>query len=86
MTPFSTCSTRLRGPDFEKGRAFKANDQVFCASCRPDLADQAKVFRLLSPEMAIGVSLTSAWQLVPEASTSAIIVHHPAALYYMVKV
>jgi len=31
------------------------------------------------------VSLTSAFQLVPEASTSAIIVHHPAAMYYLVK-
>ena len=36
-------------------------------------------------EDAIGVSLTSAYQLVPEASTSAVIVHHPQALYYMVK-
>jgi len=43
------------------------------------------VFKLLSPEKAIGVELTSAWQLVPEASTSAIIVHHPAATYYLVK-
>ena len=34
---------------------------------------QAKVFKLLSPETAIGVELTSAWQLVPEASTSGLI-------------
>ena len=52
----------------------------------PDLADQAKLFTLLSPEPAIGVTLTSAYQLVPEASTSAIVVHHPAAMYYLVKV
>jgi 5-methyltetrahydrofolate--homocysteine methyltransferase len=31
------------------------------------------------------VTLTSAYQLVPEASTSAIIVHHPEAMYYMVR-
>jgi cobalamin-dependent methionine synthase I len=31
------------------------------------------------------VTLTSAFQLVPEASTSALIVHHPQALYYLVK-
>jgi len=31
------------------------------------------------------VTLTSAYQLVPEASTSAIIVHHPAAVYYLVR-
>src|SRR5262249_52459459 len=55
------------------------------SACR-DLADEAKMFALLKPEKAIGVTLTSAWQLVPEASTSAIIVHHPAATYYLVKV
>jgi 5-methyltetrahydrofolate--homocysteine methyltransferase len=57
----------------------------FGYSACPDLADQAKLFELLKPEDSIGVSLTSAWQLVPEASTSAVIVHHPQALYYMVK-
>jgi 5-methyltetrahydrofolate--homocysteine methyltransferase len=31
------------------------------------------------------VSLTSAYQLVPEASTTALIVHHPQASYYMVR-
>ena len=49
-------------------------------------ADQAKLFALLKPEQGIGVTLTSAYQLVPEASTSAIVVHHPAATYYLVKV
>jgi 5-methyltetrahydrofolate--homocysteine methyltransferase len=58
----------------------------FGYSACPDLADQAKLFTLLGPEKAIGVTLTSAYQLVPEASTSAIVVHHPAATYYMVKV
>ncbi len=65
----------------ERGKRYS-----FGYSACPDLADQAKLFRLLSPEQAIGVSLTSAYQLVPEASTSALIVHHPAAVYYMVKV
>jgi cobalamin-dependent methionine synthase I len=58
----------------------------FGYSACPDLADQAKVFALLGPEKAIDVTLTSAYQLVPEASTSAIVVHHPAATYYLVKV
>jgi 5-methyltetrahydrofolate--homocysteine methyltransferase len=58
----------------------------FGYSACPDLADQGKMFALLKPEKAIGVTLTSAWQLVPEASTSAIVVHHPAATYYLVKV
>lgn len=57
----------------------------FGYSACPDLADQAKLFALLKPEEAIGVSLTSAYQLVPEASTSAIVVHHPQALYYLVR-
>jgi 5-methyltetrahydrofolate--homocysteine methyltransferase len=68
------------GLDAERGKRYS-----FGYSACPDLADQAKVFRLLSPETAIGVSLTSAYQLVPEASTSAIIVHHPQAIYYLVK-
>jgi 5-methyltetrahydrofolate--homocysteine methyltransferase len=57
----------------------------FGYSACPDLADQGKLFLLLRPEDAIGVTLTSAYQLVPEASTSALIVHHPEAMYYMVR-
>ncbi|MBI1797715.1 MAG: methionine synthase [Candidatus Eisenbacteria bacterium] len=68
------------GLDAERGKRYS-----FGYSACPDLADQAKLFRLLGPEQAIGVTLTSAYQLVPEASTSAIIVHHPAAMYYMVR-
>jgi 5-methyltetrahydrofolate--homocysteine methyltransferase len=65
----------------ERGKRYS-----FGYSACPELADQAKLFELLKPESAIGVTLTSAYQLVPEASTSALIVHHPAAVYYMVKV
>jgi 5-methyltetrahydrofolate--homocysteine methyltransferase len=64
----------------ERGKRYS-----FGYSACPDLADQAKLFRLLDPAARIGVTLTSAYQLVPEASTSAIIVHHPAAVYYLVK-
>jgi len=69
------------GLEPERGKRYS-----FGYSACPDLADQAKLFKLLGPVKAIGVELTSAYQLVPEASTSAIIVHHPAAMYYMVKV
>ena len=31
------------------------------------------------------MTLTSAYQLVPEQSTAALIVHHPAAKYYAVR-
>jgi 5-methyltetrahydrofolate--homocysteine methyltransferase len=57
----------------------------FGYSACPDLADQLKLFELLRPEASVGVTLTSAYQLVPEASTSAIIVHHPEAAYFMVR-
>ncbi len=57
----------------------------FGYSACPDLGDQAKLFTLLKPDESIGVALTSAFQLVPEASTSALVVHHPQALYYMVR-
>ncbi len=50
----------------------------------PDLDDHTTVFRLL-PADAIGMQLTSAFQLLPEQSTAAIIVHHPEAKYYAVR-
>jgi len=50
----------------------------------PNLEDQAKLFELLQPER-IGVQLTEEYQLDPEQSTSAIIVHHPEARYFNVK-
>jgi 5-methyltetrahydrofolate--homocysteine methyltransferase len=48
----------------------------------PELEDHMKVFDLLPVESALGMSLTSAYQLVPEQSTAAIIVHHPDAKYF----
>jgi 5-methyltetrahydrofolate--homocysteine methyltransferase len=48
----------------------------------PELNDHLKVFQLLPVEKELGMSLTSAYQLVPEQSTAAIIVHHPDAKYF----
>jgi len=48
----------------------------------PELEDHKKVFELLPVERELGMSLTSAYQLVPEQSTAAIIVHHPEAKYF----
>jgi 5-methyltetrahydrofolate--homocysteine methyltransferase len=48
----------------------------------PDLEDQVKVAELLDIER-IGVSLTEEFHLVPEQSTSAIIVPHPEAKYFI---
>ena len=50
----------------------------------PDLDDHRKVFDLLPAESELGMSLTAAYQLVPEQSTAAIIVHHPEAKYFNV--
>jgi 5-methyltetrahydrofolate--homocysteine methyltransferase len=51
----------------------------------PELDDHTTVFRLLPAESALGMSLTSAFQLLPEQSTAALIVHHPEAKYYVVR-
>jgi 5-methyltetrahydrofolate--homocysteine methyltransferase len=45
----------------------------------PWLKEHRKVFDLLPAEKDLGMSLTSAWQLVPEQSTAAMVVHHPLA-------
>jgi 5-methyltetrahydrofolate--homocysteine methyltransferase len=50
----------------------------------PDLEDHRKVFDLLPAERELGMSLSPAYQLIPEQSTAAIIVHHPQAKYYSV--
>ena len=49
----------------------------------PDMSDQEKLFQLLEPGR-IGCVLTENWQIDPEQSTSAIIVHHPEAKYFNV--
>jgi 5-methyltetrahydrofolate--homocysteine methyltransferase len=51
----------------------------------PDLDDHTIVFRLLPAQDALGMTLTSAFQLVPEQSTAAMIVHHPEAKYYSIR-
>ncbi len=49
----------------------------------PNLEDQTKLFALLHPDETIGVHLTTGFLLDPEQSTSAIIVHHPSAKYFV---
>jgi 5-methyltetrahydrofolate--homocysteine methyltransferase len=50
----------------------------------PHLEDQTKLFALLHPEENVGVRLTTGFLLEPEQSTSAIVVHHPGAKYFVV--
>jgi 5-methyltetrahydrofolate--homocysteine methyltransferase len=47
----------------------------------PDMSHQEKLFRLLKPQR-IGCELTENWQIDPEQSTSAIVVHHQEAKYF----
>ncbi|MFF1557628.1 methionine synthase [Streptomyces sp. NPDC058279] len=47
----------------------------------PDLEDRAKIADMLQPER-IGVHLSEEFQLHPEQSTDAIVIHHPEAKYF----
>jgi 5-methyltetrahydrofolate--homocysteine methyltransferase len=50
----------------------------------PNLEDRAKVVELLRPDR-IGVSLSEEFQLHPEQSTDALVLHHPEAKYVNAK-
>jgi len=47
----------------------------------PNIEDQDKIIDLLRPER-IGVTMSAEYQLHPEQSTSALVVHHPEAKYF----
>jgi 5-methyltetrahydrofolate--homocysteine methyltransferase len=49
----------------------------------PRLEDQEGLLRLLKADR-VGVTLSDEWQLHPEQSTSAIVLHHPRAKYFSV--
>ncbi len=48
----------------------------------PDLSQHAIAFGVLDAQKRIGVQLTEAFQIVPEQSTAAIVIHHPRASYF----
>ena len=50
----------------------------------PDLSERRTVMELLKPE-SIGVTMSDQFQLTPEQSTDALIVHHPQAHYFSVR-
>jgi 5-methyltetrahydrofolate--homocysteine methyltransferase len=68
--------------DFFSVRYQGARYSIGYPAC-PDLADRAKIARLLDPGR-IGVELSEEMQLHPEQSTDAIVVHHPEAKYFSV--
>jgi 5-methyltetrahydrofolate--homocysteine methyltransferase len=64
-------------------QAYQGSRYSFGYPACPRLEDQAQVFTLLQPER-IGLSLSEEFQLVPEQSTSALVVHHPEARYFSI--
>jgi 5-methyltetrahydrofolate--homocysteine methyltransferase len=65
-------------------QGYQGSRYSFGYSACPNLEDQAKLFKLIQPER-IGVKLSEEYQLDPEQSTNAIIVHHPDARYFLIK-
>jgi 5-methyltetrahydrofolate--homocysteine methyltransferase len=64
--------------------AYRGCRYAFGYPACPDLEDRAKVVDLLGADR-IGVQLSEEFQLVPEQSTDAIVVHHPEANYFNAK-
>ncbi len=73
-------------PDLAKlfHQGYQGSRYSFGYPACPNLDDQTKIFELLRPER-IGVELTDEFQLDPEQSTSAIIIHHPEAKYFNIE-
>jgi 5-methyltetrahydrofolate--homocysteine methyltransferase len=64
-------------------QSYRGSRYSFGYPACPRLEDQEPILRLLGAER-IGVSLSDEFQLHPEQSTSAIVVHHPKAKYFSV--
>ncbi|HNB24912.1 MAG TPA: vitamin B12 dependent-methionine synthase activation domain-containing protein, partial [Candidatus Melainabacteria bacterium] len=71
-----------RNKFFQQG--YRGTRYSFGYPACPNLEDQVQLFQLLEPER-IGVSLSEEFMLVPEQSTSAVVVVHPEAKYFNVK-
>lgn len=65
-------------------QGFRGTRYSFGYPACPNLEDQVQLFELLQPSR-IGMTLSEEFQLVPEQSTSAIVVVHPEAKYFNIK-
>ncbi len=65
------------------GQEYHGSRYSFGYPACPSLEDQEKIFTLLGADR-IGMSLSDEWQIHPEQSTSAMVVHHPKAKYFTV--
>jgi 5-methyltetrahydrofolate--homocysteine methyltransferase len=74
-------------PDLSRQALFQARYRgkrySFGYAACPNLESQSELFRLLRPE-EIGVNLTEGFMMDPEASVSALVLHHPGATYFSV--
>jgi 5-methyltetrahydrofolate--homocysteine methyltransferase len=64
-------------------QAYRGSRYGFGYPACPDLSAHKLVWELLHPER-IGISLAEGYQMVPEYSTAAIVIHHPQAKYFSV--
>ncbi len=73
----------LDAPDLQGilDQGYRGSRYSFGYPACPDIEQQVQLCELLEPER-IGVTLSEEFQLHPEQSTSAIIVHHPEAKYF----
>jgi 5-methyltetrahydrofolate--homocysteine methyltransferase len=73
-------------PDMRKifAQGYQGSRYSFGYPACPDLEEQIPLFELLDPGR-IGVELSETFQLHPEQSTSAVIAHHPAARYFVIR-
>lgn len=71
--------------DIEKmlSQGYRGGRYSFGYPACPKLEDQVPLLKLLQAER-IGVDISDEWQLHPEQSTSAIVLHHPRAKYFTV--
>lgn len=73
------CAEEKRLPISEVELELKAGNPA----C-PRLEDQTKLFKLLQVTETIGVELTEGFMMEPEASVSALVLHHPQAKYFSI--
>ncbi len=71
--------------DMEKmlNQGYRGSRYSFGYPACPNLEDQTQILKLLNADR-IGVTLSDEFQLEPEQSTSAIVLHHPQAKYFSV--
>jgi 5-methyltetrahydrofolate--homocysteine methyltransferase len=65
-------------------QGYQGSRYAFGYPACPDLEEQTKIAHLLHPAR-IGVELSETFQWHPEQSTSAVIVHHPEARYFVIR-